>query len=917
MGRLHILSITLLFVLDVLFAQDGTVIATSVIRITGKDEQEETRNGYLKCEVTEPTVGTNYNLKWYDPNGQYVRFQGETNSSLRLFASRDSSTNYISLNFMPVREFDAGLYTCTATINGQLRNETFKITTYRGITFSNCPLEQKIISGSAQQTVLCSASAGGIDLTTYWKRQDQSFLIQAGGNKYAITSAGLIIFNVSEADEKVYEFNAKYDKTFAWEFQSITVKVLVKPVIVYPPTISTAKAGDKFSMLCRANGKPDPKYDWYKEGTANQWSLLRTFDRIFIDEVHGELRIDPLRKDDEGQYKCQASNEAGSAEAQARLDVQVPPDIIEIRNATGEENGGAVITCRASGDPAPEMKWKPINSDNFYQEGQNGDISVTLTKDQVNRESTLLLKFTNLKPSHMGDYTCQAHNNAGDDIGYGHLNVRYAAKFNNQPTGPFYNWYGNEKGNVTCVVNGNPLPVVQWFKGGNQITGQTSTEDKDKFQVTSILSARMDLSNEQQILGDYICQGLNAAGVNNITIRMVRAEKPPAPGVSVDQFTARIIRLVIVTPTVRGPPVSKFVIKYKVQGSNENPVTIETPPEWRNYVDDQPVPRTYKNLENLAVKTNYIITVTAVNDVGESAPFEFTQTTRPYSVPQSVKITSPFQDSLSPTSFLLMWDKPEDGGSEIQKYILNYREVEILPNRTLYELSKPLSGFINVDEIPPSAVRYQLSSLVPGTYYQVEILAVNTQGSSPPTSYIFKTKEVNSTQESDGQIDTLSEEVGKDGGLSIGAVIGIVVAIFFLLFVIVDVTCYFKNKCGILMCIKEGVTGTKSEEPLTEKKMEEGGDVEESQPLNTGEADGAEDEGVEAKENIIMTEEKMPPPEDEEVKPADAGDAGDEMRDRTDEVNKEDSNKDDKEFSEEKSKKGTYDKEGKDKEVNE
>ncbi|KAL3884618.1 hypothetical protein ACJMK2_024745, partial [Sinanodonta woodiana] len=760
MGRLHILSITLLFVLDALFAQDGTVIATSVIRITGQDEQVETKNGYIQCEVTEPTVGTNYNLKWYDPNGQYVQFQGETNSSLRLFASRDSSTNYIILNYMPVREFDAGVYTCTAMINGQLHKETFKITTHMAITFSNCPLEQKIISGSTQQTVLCSASAGGIDLTTYWKMQDQPFLIQAGGNKYDITSAGLIIFNVNKADENAYEFNAKYDRTFTWEYQSINVKVLIKPKIVFHLTISTAKVGDQFSMLCRANGDPAPTYEFYKKRINNQWSLLNTSERFLIDKIHGELKIDPIINDDEGQYKCQATNEAGSTNTQARLDIQVPSDIIEIRNAYGEENGGAVITCKASGDPAPDMKWKPFYSNTFYPEGQSGDISVTLTKDHINRVSTLHLMFTNLKPSHMGDYTCQAHNDAGNDIGYGHLNVRYAAKFNNQPTGPFYNWYGNEKGNVTCVVNGNPLPVVQWFKGGNQITGQTlysiqTIEDKDKFQVTSILSAKIDLSNEQQILGDYTCQGLNAAGVNNITIRMVRGEKPPAPGVSVDYFTARIIRLVIVTPTVRGPPVSKFVIKYKVQGSDENPVTIEAPVGWRNYVDDQPVPRTYTHLENLAVKTNYIITVTAVNDVGESAPFEFTQTTRPYSVPQSVKIKSPVQDSLSPTSFLLMWDKPEDGGSEIQKYILNYREVEIILNRTLYELSKPLGGFINVDDIPPSAVRYQLSSLKPGTYYQVEVLAVNSQGSSFPISYIFKTKEGE-----EGAIYSFSDTVG-------------------------------------------------------------------------------------------------------------------------------------------------------------
>ncbi|KAL3881958.1 hypothetical protein ACJMK2_028340 [Sinanodonta woodiana] len=746
MGGSQILSITLLFVLDGLFAQDRKVLATSIVRITGKIEHEATQNGYLKCEVTEPAVGTDYSLKWYNPTGQFIPFQGEINSSERLYASRESMFS-VSLNFMPVRELDAGQYTCTAMINGQHHNGTFKITIFTDITFSNCPLEQKIISGNNQATLSCSASAGSIDLTTFWKKRDQSYQIQENVNKYAITKAGLIIFNISKTDEAIYEFHAKYDQTFSWKSQSINVKVMIKPEIVYAPTLTRAQAGDQFSMFCNASGDPVPMYFWYKEGTTNQWLLLMDSDRMVINKRKGELFIKSVRKYDEGQYKCQASNEAGFAEAQARLQVQVLPEIFEMLNGSGEENGEASISCRASGDPIPEIKWKPIDSDIFYPEGQSGDITVARTKNEANQESTALLKFEKLKPSQMGDYVCQAHNSEGYDTRYGHLSVRYVAKFNNQPRGPFYNWYGNDKGNVTCVMNGNPLPVVLWFKGGNQITGQTSyaritnIEEKDKFQVTSILFAKLELSSEQQILGDYICQGLNTIGTNSITIQMVQAEKPPAPGVSVDYYHAHTIRLAINVSSVQGPPVTKFNIRYKVQGSNDNPMTAEATVDWINYVDGQPVPRTYITLKNLAVKTQYIITVRAVNDVGESAPFEFTQSTRPYSVLQQLEITS-LPDSPNATSFLLMWKKPV-GESDIQilKYILGYRKVEIIPNKTQYELSKPLGEFIYVNDIPSTAVTYLLSSLTPGTYYQVEVKTVYTQVQFTLQSYIFKTKE--------------------------------------------------------------------------------------------------------------------------------------------------------------------------------
>ena len=58
-------------------------------------------------------------------------------------------------------------------------------------------------------------------------------------------------------------------------------------------------------------------------------------------------------------------------------------------------------------------------------------------------------------------------------------------------------------------------------------------------------------------------------------------------------------------------------------------------------------------------------------------------------------------------------------------------------------------------------------------------------------------------------------------GLSAGAVIGIVVIVFIIFLIIVDVSCYFMNSCGVLHCCcvqlcGKGAAGSK------EKAMEEG-----------------------------------------------------------------------------------------------
>ena len=58
-------------------------------------------------------------------------------------------------------------------------------------------------------------------------------------------------------------------------------------------------------------------------------------------------------------------------------------------------------------------------------------------------------------------------------------------------------------------------------------------------------------------------------------------------------------------------------------------------------------------------------------------------------------------------------------------------------------------------------------------------------------------------------------------GLGTGAIIGIVIAVFFIFLLIVDISCYFMNDCGVLMCICVHLCG-KQQPGAKEKAMEEG-----------------------------------------------------------------------------------------------
>lgn len=54
-----------------------------------------------------------------------------------------------------------------------------------------------------------------------------------------------------------------------------------------------------------------------------------------------------------------------------------------------------------------------------------------------------------------------------------------------------------------------------------------------------------------------------------------------------------------------------------------------------------------------------------------------------------------------------------------------------------------------------------------------------------------------------------------------GTIVGILIVVFFLLLVGVDVTCYFLNKCGLLMCIAVNFCG-KAGPGAKSKDIEEG-----------------------------------------------------------------------------------------------
>jgi hypothetical protein len=76
------------------------------------------------------------------------------------------------------------------------------------------------------------------------------------------------------------------------------------------------KEGDHVHLTCDAEGKPKPMFRFYKDEST---APLPKTELVDIDAKAGELYIHHASKSDEGTYRCEAYNDAGSTSSEATV----------------------------------------------------------------------------------------------------------------------------------------------------------------------------------------------------------------------------------------------------------------------------------------------------------------------------------------------------------------------------------------------------------------------------------------------------------------------------------------------------------------------------------------------------------------------------------------------------------------------
>nr|XP_031299304.1 roundabout homolog 3 isoform X4 [Camelus dromedarius] len=235
------------------------------------------------------------------------------------------------------------------------------------------------------------------------------------------------------------------------------------PRIVEQPPDLLVSRGEPATLPCRAEGRPRPNIEWYKNGarvaTAREdpraHRLLLPSGALFFPRIVHGRRARP----DEGVYTCVARNYLGvAASRNASLEVAVLRD--DFRQSPGNVvvavGEPAVMECVAPrGHPEPSLSWK---KDGARLKEEEGRITI--------RGGKLMMSHT-LK-SDAGMYVCVASNMAGErESGAAKLEVLERPSFLRRPVNQVV--LADAPVDFPCEVQGDPLPRLYWRKEDGEL----------------------------------------------------------------------------------------------------------------------------------------------------------------------------------------------------------------------------------------------------------------------------------------------------------------------------------------------------------------------------------------------------------------------------------------------------------------
>ncbi|XP_039714983.1 hemicentin-2-like, partial [Pteropus medius] len=263
-----------------------------------------------------------------------------------------------------------------------------------------------------------------------------------------LPSGSLHLSQAQVGDSGLYECTASNPAGSA--SQRYILGVQVPPQVQPGPRVLKVLAGEALDLNCVAEGTPEPRLTWAKDGVVLQG-----------EQPEGSVHFAAIRTSDAGTYRCEASNSAGVDAWELELRVLEPPywgadETSGLLERVAGQN--ASLPCPARGTPEPQVTWRKGAS----SEPLRGRPGLAVLD-----EGSLFL--ASVSPSDGGDYECQATNEAGSASRRAKLVVYVPPSIREDGRRANVSGLAGQSLTLECDANGFPAPEIVWLKDGQPI----------------------------------------------------------------------------------------------------------------------------------------------------------------------------------------------------------------------------------------------------------------------------------------------------------------------------------------------------------------------------------------------------------------------------------------------------------------
>ncbi|XP_047472722.1 Down syndrome cell adhesion molecule-like protein Dscam2 isoform X20 [Penaeus chinensis] len=661
---------------------------------------------FLKCvaagnptpEITWELDGTRLANSERMQVGQYVTVNGEVVSHLNISA---------------VHTNDGGLYACVASSTvGSVRHAA-RLNVY-GLPYIR-PMDKAAVVAGENMVVHCPVAGYPID-SIVWEKNGR--MLPINRRQKTFPNGTLIVEAVQRStDQGRYTCVARNSQAYTAR-GDLDVQVMeppqVTPIDFGEPTFFE---GDLAQATCvLRKGDLPVIFSWMFNGVelsqTDEIQVLKVGRRTSI------LILDPVQAHHQGTYTCRTVNEAGTAEVEAELIVNVPPRwIVEPADKAFALGSDARLECKADGFPRPSLGWKKAAG---HTPGDYRDLDVNNPNIKVTGDGTLHI--SSIQKSHEGYYLCEANNG----IGAGLSTVIYVRV---QAPPQFKIQYRNQTARhgddavLECEAGGETPIGILWSKDKHSVdqAAEPRYTIREEMRGGSVHSSLSIKTTDRTDSAVYTCVATNAFGSADTNINLIIQEHPEQPSsLKVLDKSGRSVELSWTSPYDGNSPITRYIVEYKLSRRN-----------WENDGERMMVPgnQNMAAVLDLRPATTYHLRIVARNEIGDSDPSDIvtiiTAEEAPSGSPRDLKV-----EAVDQTSLRVKWKPPlrEEWNGDIQGYQVGYR---LASSNTSYV-------YETVEFSKEVGKEHQLTikKLQVYTEYAVVVSAFNKIGQGPTTEEI-------------------------------------------------------------------------------------------------------------------------------------------------------------------------------------